>query len=231
MTVRFVFHALISKVNGFREPSVVLPAPQNWAALHDVGANCRDLDGNVIGNLDVDYSIELAKDIGGFAICWSEVSDEGWPLVMAGYDKDRPAIFGWDMTDFSNACQTRLDDLFALLSTFRPDASAALTHTAATASAEVRAYLLPITYSDAFVQSLRVWIVARLGGSQTQQYPSVLLDSTVVNMNLRTTSTDMSGLKTLWTRWNVEDESSDLRLVLRLWEYAQMGILVDALAA
>jgi len=231
MTVRFVFHALVSKVNGARAASVVLPSPQTWAALHASGANCRDLDGNIIGNLDVEYSIELARDLGDFAICWGEVSNEGWPLVMAGYDEDRPAIYASSMSDFSTECQTRLDNLFAIVSEFRPDASAALTQTAATASTEVRDYLLPITYSDAFVQSIRVWIVARLGGSQTQQYPSVLFDSASSTENLGTNSTNMTGLKTLWTRWNAEDESSDLRLVLRLWEYAQMGILVDALAS
>ena len=230
MTVRFVFHALISKASGIRAPSVVLPAPQNWAALHDAGANCTDLDGNVVGDHSF-WSIELAKDLGGFAICWCDISDEGWALIMSGYSADRPAIFGLSMEEFALTCQTRLDDLLYLLSAFRPDAASSLTGVAATASEEVRNYLLPITYSDAFVQSLRVWIVARLGGSQTQQYPSVLFDSTTSGETLYNNSTDLAGLKTLWTRWNSEDESSDLRLVLRLWEYAQMGILVDALVA
>jgi len=135
------------------------------------------------------------------------------------------------MEEFAVTCQARLDDLSALVSEFRPDAAASLTGVAATASTEVRNYLLPITYSDAFVQSLRVWIVARLGGSQTQQYPSVLFDSTTSGETLYNNSTDLAGLKTLWERWNAEDETSDLRLVLRLWEYAQMGILVDALAS
>jgi len=231
VTVRFVFHALVSKVNGARAASVVLPAPQNWAALHDAGANCRDLDGNIIGNLDVEYSIELAKDLGGFAICWGEVSDEGWPMVMAGYSEDRPPIYGFSMEQFSQVCQARLNDLLAIVSQFRPDAAASFTGVAETAATEVRDYLLPLTYSDPFVQSLRVWVVARLGGSQTQQYPSVLFDSEASGENLGTNSTNLAGLKTLWTEWNAQDETSDLRLVLRLWEYAQMGILVDALAA
>ena len=215
---------------GVRSASVVLPTLQNWAALHDAGANCTDLDGNSIGDHSF-WTIALAKDLGTFAICWCEISDEGWELVLSGYNDERPAIFGFSIEEFAAACQKRFDDLFALLSTSRPDAAGALTHTAATASSEVRNYLLPITYSDAFIQSLRVWFVARLGGSQTQQYPTVLLDPAKSADVLFNNSTDLDGLKTLWTRWNSEDETSDLRLVLRLWEYAQMGILVDALAA
>jgi hypothetical protein len=224
VTVSTLVHTIIQKeATGARYASMMLPGLENYAALHASAAYCYDVDGSVHRAAPIGEATDIVADIGGLVVTRLDVSDEGWPLVQAGFTDERPMVTAGTLEEFVTVCAGRFADLHALISTHRPEVAGLLDGDPANAVTQVRGYLLPVTYADPIVQSIRVWVVARLGGSETAFYPGVFYDKAA-------RTTDYENLSTFWQSWQSSDETSDLRLITRLWEYARMGWLASGIS-
>lgn len=198
-----------------RRPTLLFPEIQGLIKMIQAAIYCRDLnDNSARGNAGASVT-RVVKEIGPFAVVEGAIDDDVWAKLVAGGLDASPIPLGTTLEELKTRITLRRTTLYAKLAAAAPNVANALGTDPSLYAAKVRTYLSGITATNASVEALRVWIVAKLNGDTALVYPQGMFEDH--------DAPTFAGIKAFATEYQNATAADHPRLIPVLWALAYLS--------
>jgi len=224
VTTRVLVQTSVVERDGERFPTTQFADLVDTGAMYLAQVLCTDVDGHPTRFMDSDvahYTLSNAEAYCGPVVAvWMEIRDDAWLALQQAFPPERALVHGLTRDEFLASVQAKRDARIEDIRLSLPDLAIAMEDDLANIPALATGALLSLPIIGDPVDSCIEWMVARLTGDYSQEWPVYFSDEATLRQRLAA----------LWSMWQGAPERSTERLAFRLWAVARMQSLLNGMA-